>query len=120
MVRLADLPEWDRKGKLEKAAEMLGSFLRRNTITTFDGISAGATLKLLCEDIRAYYYEAAAAQPGTPDAAAIQNWFWRDTAAGSVFLALHKACLDHPDKSLQQLCATSPVPRAVLVETPKS
>jgi len=105
--------------KIEDAARMLGSFLKENTIAVFGGMSAGATLKLICEDIRAYYYEAAAAQPGTPDAAGIQYWFWHDTAAGRAFLALHKACLDNPDKSLQQLCATSLVPRAVLVDSAK-
>ena len=74
MVRLADLPEWDRRGKLEKVKELTG----------FD------------------------ARP------------WVETAAGRVFLALHKLCLASPDKSLQQLCATSLVPRTVLAELSKS
>lgn len=102
------------------AAGMLASHLKGNTVACFEGLSAGETVKLICEDVRAYYYEAAAARPGALDAGAIQNWFWHETAAGRVFLAFHKLCLASPDKSLQQLCATSLVPRAVLVELSKS
>jgi len=105
---------------IEDAACALGSFLRQNTIAVFHGLSAGATLKLICEDIRAYYHEAAAARPGTPDAAGIQNWFWRQTTAGHAFLELHKACLESADESLRQLCATSLVPRTVLREMTKT
>lgn len=97
------------------AAAVVASFLEGSAVSCFDGLSAGATLKLVCEDLRAYYYEAAAARPGTPDADAIQNWFWRDTAAGQVFLDIYRSCLGHPDKSLKMLCATSLVPKSVLV-----
>lgn len=95
------------------AAQALAQFLRTRTIASIDGLNAGESIKLICEDLRTYYYEAAAARPGTPNADAIQHWFWRDTACGQAFLALHKICLDSNDASLQKLCATSLVPRAV-------
>lgn len=98
---------------LAEAARMLVD-CANGTVPRVDGMSPGETLKLACEDIRAYYYEAAAARPGTPDAAAIQSWFWHATAAGRVFLALHERCSAADDKSLQRLCATSLVPRAVM------
>ena len=107
--------------KLEpaQAARVLARFLREETIDPIDGLSAGDSIKLVCEDLRTYYYEAAAARPGTPDANAIQNWFWRATAGGRAFLELHRKCLASSDASLQKLCATSLVPRAVLLETAK-
>ena len=70
-----------------------------------------------CDMERTYYYEAAAARPGTPNADAIQNWFWRDTACGQAVLALHKICVASNDASLKKLHATSLVPRGVLLET---
>ena len=99
------------------AAQALAQFLRDQTITSIDGLNTGETVKLVCEDLRTYYYEAAAARPGTPNADAIQNWFWRDTACGQAFLALYKICIASSDASLQKLQATSLVPRGVLLET---
>lgn len=99
------------------AAQALAQFLRDQSIATIDGLNIGESIKLICEDLRTYYYEAAAARPGTPDADAIQNWFWRDTACGHAFLALHKICVASKDASLQKLQATSLVPRSVLLET---
>ncbi len=99
------------------AAQVLARFLRDNAVDCIDGLSTGETIKLVCEDLRTYYYEAAAARPGIPDASAVQRWFWHDTAGGRAFLALHKQCLGSADASLQKLCATSLVPRAVLQET---
>jgi hypothetical protein len=77
------------------------------------GVSAGVALKRACDDLKAYYYEAAAAQPGNLSPAAIDDWFWRQTAAGKVFLALQQACLASSDESLQPLGRLSLVPRAV-------
>ena len=102
------------------AAKLLARFLRDNAVDSIDGLSAGQTIKMACEDIRTYYYEAAAARPGTPDAAAIQHWFWHDTAGGRAFLALHKQCVASSDASAQKLCATSLVPRGILLETAKA
>ena len=99
------------------AALALAQFLRDQTITSIDGLNTGETVKLVCEDLRNYYYEAAAARPGTPNADAIQNWFWRDTACGQAFLALYQICVASSDASLQKLQATSLVPRGVLLET---
>ncbi len=101
------------------AARLLARYMRDNVVDSIDGLSAGQTIKVACEDIRTYYYEAAASRPGTPDAEAIQNWFWRDTAGGRAFLVLHKQCLASADPSVQRLCATSLVPRGVLLEAAK-
>jgi hypothetical protein len=99
---------------MPEAARTLAAHVNGKSTPCFEGSSLGETLKLVCEDLRTYYYESAAAQPGTPDAAAIEKWFWHDTAAGRVFLAFQAACASSEDKSLQKLAATSIVPRAVM------
>jgi uncharacterized protein YoaH (UPF0181 family) len=101
---------------MHEAAKFVASYLRSSPAPNIDGMSAGETLKIVCDDIRAYYYEAAAAQPGNPDAQAVLHWFWRDTAAGRAFLALQKICLASGDKSLQVLGGNSLVPRAIMHE----
>ncbi len=100
-----------------EAAQVIVRLLRDNAVDSINGLSAGDSVKLVCEDLRTFYYEAAAARPGTPNAAAVQHWFWHDTAGGRAFLALHKHCLASADASLQKLCNFSLVPREVLLET---
>jgi hypothetical protein len=99
---------------IEQAAHVLANCAKGEPPQRVDGMTAGEALKLACEDIRAYYCEAAAARPGSPDAESIQKWFWNETAGGRMFLALHEQCTHSADESLQRLCATSLVPRAVL------
>ncbi len=79
----------------------------------YSGFTAGAALKRACDDLKAYYYEAVAAQPGNLKATDIDHWFWHDTAAAKVFLAIRQVCLQSPDKSLAPLGKISLVPRAV-------
>ncbi len=105
---------------IDTAAGMLRAFLEGENVASAEGASLGQTLKLACEDVRTYYYEAAAARPGDPDANAIQAWFWNDTAAARVFLEFQKRCAASEDKSLVRLSATSIVPRAILQGQPKA
>ncbi len=97
-----------------EAVGIIASYLNGAPAPGFDGMSAGETLKVVCDDIRAYYYEAAAARPGAPDASAIQHWFWHDTAAGRAFLALQKVCVGSSDQSLQVFGGNTLVPRAIM------
>ena len=97
-----------------QAAQILKSFLD-GAPESLDGYTPAQTLKLAMEDVRAYYQEAAAARPGSLDANVVQRWFWNETAAGKMFLAIQKACAASEEKSFQALSATSVVPRAVLM-----
>ena len=95
------------------AAERLVAFTESSDLPTLHGMSRGETLKVLIEDVRAFYYEAASARPGTPDGERVQHWFWFDTAGGRLMLKVDQVCAAHEDKSLKRLAATSIVPRAV-------
>lgn len=78
------------------------------------GMTAGLAVKRACDDIKAYYYEAAAAQPGNLAAKAIDEWFWRDTAAAQAFLAIREICINSADESLRPLAKLSLIPRSVI------
>ena len=101
--------------KVEEAARHAASYLdgAPRPSATF-GLSAGVALKRACDDVKAFYYEAVAAQPGNLAPKAIENWFWRETAAAKVFLAIQQFCLKSSDESLQPLGKLSLIPRAVL------
>lgn len=100
--------------KVEEAAGHAASYLDgAPRPAAIPGLSAGVALKRACDDIKAFYYEAAAAQPGNLSSAAIHDWFWRETAAARVFLAIQQACLKSDDPSLQPLGKLSLIPRAV-------
>jgi hypothetical protein len=77
------------------------------------GWTAGIAVKRACDDVKAYYYEAVAAQPGNLAPKAIENWFWRETAAAKVFLEIRKICLRSTDESLKPLGKLSLIPRFV-------
>lgn len=69
-------------------------------------------LKLATEDLKAFYTEAVAAQPGTPTSRDTADWFWGETVAGATLLALHPRLKASDDKRYQVLANTVLVPRA--------
>lgn len=77
-------------------------------------------LKLAVEDLKAYYFEAVAAQPGqvTVTGTTLTDWFWRETAAGKVFFALQDLWKYSDDHSLQQFNRLLLVPRAYAADSP--
>jgi len=103
---------------LEDAANHAAAFLdgaaRPDAVP---GIPAGVALKRACDDLKAYYYEAAAAQPGNLSPRAIDNWFWRETAAAGVFLAIREICQHSMDDSLKPLGTLGLIPRHVTDES---
>jgi hypothetical protein len=77
-----------------------------------DDVSLVYTLKLAVEDLKAYYIEGVTAQPGQANASGqtLQDWFWDETVAGQVLLALKKACEASPDRMLSMIGAHFIVP----------
>ena len=57
-------------------------------------ISLAALFRYAVEDLKAYYCEAFAVQPGysTVDSTTLADWFWRATTAGRVLFAVHEVC----------------------------
>ncbi len=99
---------------VQQAADYAASYAGDSPASVYDeSLSAGVALKRACDDLKAYYYEAVAAQPGNLSSREIDRWFWFETAMGKAFLAIQQACLRSEDKSLQPLAKLSLVPRAI-------
>ena len=101
------------------SAEELGNFIaswltdqEQKSIQNFDYPSA-ATLKLATDELKAFYYEAKSVQPGKHSFNSIQEWFWFDTTAGEVFIAVKEKVSHFEDSSFKGLSTTSLVPRVV-------
>ena len=77
-------------------------------------IAPPALLKLGVEDLKAYYFEAVTAQPGqeNADSQTLAQWFWRETVAGKVLVALRNAHKDSEDEMMQRVVVRLLVPRA--------
>ena len=55
--------------------------------------------------------EAATAKPGYASSRDLADWFWGETAAGRLLLALHPICLDAADSGVRRVAAGQLVPR---------
>ncbi|MGI9384092.1 MAG: hypothetical protein ACR2PO_13135 [Methyloligellaceae bacterium] len=79
-------------------------------------LEQGETLKLACEDLRAFYTESATIQPGQQHltSAALSEWFWNETAAGKAFWALRDVCRASDDKTMRAMGLYILVPRSEL------
>jgi hypothetical protein len=81
-----------------------------------DDIPLAYTLKFAVEDLQSYYIEGVTAQPGQGSASGkvLKDWFWRETAAGKVLLALKKVCEASKDEGMSQMGAHFLVPMEVV------
>lgn len=99
---------------IEQVADYIAAWLVEPPPHPFrEGMADGESLKLCCDELKAYYVEAKSVQPGRHGSAAIQNWFWHDTAAGQAFIALRTLAAQSTDPSMKPLGMLSLVPRAV-------
>ena len=98
--------------------ESIGSFVAEfldGSIAATQGDHGPVTLfKLAVEDLRAYYFEAATAQPGQEgaDGDTLSEWFCRETVAGKVLYAIRDAHQDSEDEVLRLVITRLLVPRA--------
>jgi hypothetical protein len=58
-------------------------------------------LRMLCDDIKALYGEAAQAESPAPSAHQIDEWFWRQTVAGRLLIALRSAAMASENNALK-------------------
>lgn len=80
---------------------------------TVIGATKGETLKHACDELRAFYLEAKAVQPGNHSSRSMLEWFWKETVAGQAVLALRKIAAQNADASVKAVAVQSLVPRAV-------
>ncbi len=98
----------------EAAARFVTDFIADPSIAAYrDDLTPVSALRFVCHDLKAYYLEAAAAQPGARAAVEAQQWFWRETVIGRVFLELRDACSRSEDKAMRHFGAKNIVPMAI-------
>lgn len=98
--------------EIDAVAEFLHGFLDGLPDNPKPEISLGESLRLACEDLRSWYLEAATAQPdGAAVSRALADWFWGETAAGGLLLALHPVCDASTDLGVRHVAASQLVPR---------
>ena len=100
--------------EIEAALRFLNAFLEHEDAAPENqvaDVTLGEALRLACEDVRSWYLEAATARPGAAKSRELADWFWGDTAAGRLFLALHAACAESTDARVRHVGASQLVPR---------
>ncbi len=79
-------------------------------------MSPAMLLRFAADDLKAGYMEAAAAGPGRPSSMQLGNWFWRETVAGKILIALRAAALVSEDKRFKTVGGAFLVPRVWIAE----
>ena len=79
-----------------------------------EGLAPAGALKLAADELKTFYYEAKAVQPGKHLPAEVQRWFWLETAAGETFVALRDLAALSADPAMKGIATFSLMPRAVL------
>lgn len=81
--------------EIDQIIELISAFLAgRTPDNPRDDIALAYTVNLAVDDLKAYYYEAATAQPGqeSPSSNVLNEWFWTETAVSKALYALRDVC----------------------------
>jgi hypothetical protein len=80
---------------------------------TAPGTLDARALKFACDDLRAFYEEAASAQPGQMDASRIQEWMYGRTVAGKVLQAVRERAEGSGDPAMRLIGSLTLIPRSI-------
>ena len=90
--------------EIDQIADFICAFLTgRTPDNPRDDIALGYTINLAVDDLKAYYYEAATAQPGqeSPSSEVLNKWFWTETAVSKALYTLRDTCNKSEDGLLK-------------------
>ena len=97
---------------IRDSAKLIANFIEDTSIDSpCDDRPLALMLKYSAEDLKAWYFEAATAQPGGSGCELV-DWFWKATVAGKSLLQLASSMRACENKSLRAVGAKSIVPRA--------
>ena len=114
---IAELSTWheltmNRRGRttatlsglsIAEAAKFVSELSENDAIPSYrKDLDILPAVRLVCHDIRAYYLESVAAQPGAKAAAEAEEWFWTKTAAGKTMFRLRETCNASKNEALQR------------------
>ncbi len=75
-------------------------------------VALDGAARLAAEDLKAWYFEAAAAQPGDASSARLGDWFWNETTAGQVLRRVGDRLARSEDPALKFTGQALMVPRS--------
>ena len=89
--------------EMEQVVEFIAAFLEGTPENPRQDIALAYALNYAVDDLKSFYYEAVAAQPGDPSPTSndLDAWFWEQTAAAKMLMAVKDRCLDSEDKIMQ-------------------
>jgi hypothetical protein len=71
-------------------------------------------LRFMADDLKAFHGEAAQAGSAAPSSRQVDRWFWQQTVAGALLIALRAACLESPQGALRAVASRFLLPRTCL------
>jgi hypothetical protein len=97
---------------IEEAVAFLGTVLETGRSDSVDDGDLGMAVRNTTEDLRNWYVEAASARPGgAASGERLADWFWGETAAGALILALHPVALASENPGFRHVGERALVPR---------
>jgi hypothetical protein len=99
---------------LDDAVRFVAGFLddEPESIDVDQSRSQADLLKYAVEDIKAFYNEAAASQPGTASVKDMEDWYWGETSAGRLVRAVKLATAEHEDNAVKIVSSFLLVPNS--------
>ncbi|MGE0222611.1 MAG: hypothetical protein AB7S57_05065 [Acetobacteraceae bacterium] len=76
-------------------------FLARELPVTPGYATPALSLRFLCDDIKAFYGEAAQADGPAPSSRQVDTWFWRQTVAGRLLQGLRAAAMESENSAMK-------------------
>ncbi len=96
------------------AAKFLTDFIADLSTPLYrSDLSTELALRLVVQDLRAYYLEAASAQPGARAALNAQNWLYQETALGQLLFKLREVCLTSENQMVRTYGGKGLIPLAI-------
>lgn len=96
---------------MEQAGRFLAGYIvDETTPAPRSDLTTGRLLKFVCEDLKAYYSEAASAQPGMSASIAVEHWLFNETVLGGLLWQLRDTRTEHEDDETSYLARRSLIP----------
>ena len=105
--------------KINEFADYIATFVKGNIPQSpRKGLGSVPQLKLVVEDLQAYYTETITYRDNIDDFEILGTWFWEKTKAGKMILALEAVSLESDNKILRQIVNMSLITPRFWLEGP--
>ena len=88
---------------IEDCANGLERFIARSGESSNEAKETANNLRWWSSDLKAFYIEAVLAQPGKVKSSDLENWFWNETATGSLFREIRNLCISHASPDIREV-----------------